>query len=120
MSIHKSKGLEFPIVAVAALGGKFNLSSSENSVLLDERFGLCAKIKPPGHTAQYPSLPYFLASERQRRESLGEELRLLYVAMTRACDRLILSGSVSENAARKLAPSARSRAFGLEGCQPCP
>jgi len=96
MSIHQSKGLEFPLVVVADLGKPFNLSDLRAEVILDEAYGLCPQIKPP-HTGQrYPSLPYWLARRRQHREMLGEELRLLYVAMTRARDTLILSGSISE------------------------
>lgn len=96
MSIHQSKGLEFPIVAVADLGKPFNFSELRAEVVLDEEFGLCPKIKPP-HTGQrYPSLPYWLARRRQRRELIGEEIRLLYVACTRACDLLLLTGSASQ------------------------
>src|SRR6185503_10642253 len=95
MSIHQSKGLEFPIVLVADLGKRFNFDDLKERVILDEEFGLCPKVKPP-HTGQlYPSLPYWLAKRRQHRESLGEELRLLYVALTRARDKLILSGVAS-------------------------
>jgi ATP-dependent helicase/nuclease subunit A len=99
MSIHKSKGLEFPVVAVAGLGTRFNCEELHQSILLDDRYGLCAQVKPPGCGASYPSLPWWLARRRQRRELAGEELRLLYVAMTRARDTLLLFG----NAARKTA-----------------
>jgi len=95
MSIHQSKGLEFPVVVVADLGKAFNLSDLSADIILDETYGLCPQVKPP-HTGQrYPSLPYWLARDHQLRELLGEEMRLLYVALTRARDRLILSGSVS-------------------------
>jgi ATP-dependent helicase/nuclease subunit A len=96
MSIHQSKGLEFPVVAVADLGKAFNVSDLRADIILDEEYGLCPQIKPPHTGKRYPSLPYWLARQRQNRELLGEELRLLYVAMTRARDRLILSASVSE------------------------
>lgn len=96
MSIHQSKGLEFPVVAVADLGKDFRFAESLGGVILDERFGLCPLIKPPHSGQRYPSLPCWLARRRQRRETLGEELRLLYVAATRARDFLLLSGSASE------------------------
>jgi len=96
MSIHQSKGLEFPVVVVADLGKAFNDSDLRAAVILDEEYGLCPQIKPPHLGSRYPSLPYWLARRRQHREMLGEELRLLYVAMTRARDLLILAGSVSE------------------------
>ena len=96
MSIHQSKGLEFPVVVVADLGKPFNLSDLRAEIILDAQYGLCPQIKPP-HTGQrYPSLPYWLARQRQKQESLGEELRLLYVAMTRARDTLILTGTIAE------------------------
>jgi len=96
MSIHQSKGLEFPLVVVADLGKAFNLSDLRADLILDETYGLCPQIKPPQSGRRYPSLPYWLAAQRQRRETLGEELRLLYVAMTRARDTLILTATLSK------------------------
>src|SRR6185312_11279516 len=96
LSIHQSKGLEFPVVAVADIAKNFNFADLRADILLDTEFGLCPRIAPPKINARYPSLPYWLARQRQKRELLGEELRLLYVAMTRARDRLLLIGSVSE------------------------
>jgi ATP-dependent helicase/nuclease subunit A len=103
MSIHQSKGLEFPVVVVAGLGKRFNFSDTTASVLLDERFGLCPQVKPPNTGLRYPSLPYWLARQRQRSEMLGEELRILYVALTRAQELLILAGSTSRSAAEEWA-----------------
>jgi len=96
LSIHQSKGLEFPVVAVADLGKRFNESDLRSELILDEEYGLCPQISPPHTAKRYPSLPYWLARRRQMQELLGEELRLLYVAMTRARDTLLLSASVSE------------------------
>ncbi len=93
MSIHQSKGLEFPVVALADLGKPFNLSDLTAEIILDEEYGLCPQVKPPHSGQRYPSLPWWLARRRQKQKSLGEELRLLYVAMTRARDTLILSGT---------------------------
>jgi ATP-dependent helicase/nuclease subunit A len=95
MSIHQSKGLEFPVVVVADLGKSFNLSDLQAEIILDEEYGLCPQVKPPHSGQRYPSLPWWLARRRQKQKSLGEELRLLYVAMTRARDTLILSGTAS-------------------------
>jgi ATP-dependent helicase/nuclease subunit A len=97
MSIHQSKGLEFPVVVVADLGKPFNFSDLRAEVILDEQYGLCPQVKPPHTGRRYPSLPYWLASKRQHRELLAEELRLLYVATTRARDLLVLSATVPEN-----------------------
>src|SRR5205823_1272773 len=99
MSIHQSKGLEFPVVVVADLGKRFNFDDLKERVILDEVFGLCPKVKPPRAAQLYPSLPHWLAKRRQRRETLGEELRLLYVALTRARDKLILTGTMPAKSA---------------------
>lgn len=99
MSIHQSKGLEFPVVVAAGLGNKFNLSQSKSGFLLDETFGLCPQVKPPQTETRYPSLPLWLARRHQRIEALGEELRLFYVALTRAKDTLILTGTCAAKTA---------------------
>ncbi|HEY6167098.1 MAG TPA: UvrD-helicase domain-containing protein, partial [Verrucomicrobiae bacterium] len=99
MSIHQSKGLEFPIVVLANLGGRFNFEDLKANVILDDHYGLCPQVKAPVSEQRYVSLPYWLAARRQRRETLGEELRLLYVALTRACDRLILTGTATRKRA---------------------
>jgi ATP-dependent helicase/nuclease subunit A len=96
MSIHQSKGLEFPIVVVADLGKRFNFKDLQQRIILDDKYGLCPQVKPPETSQFYPSLPHWLAEARQRREILGEEMRLLYVAVTRAAQRLILAGTASE------------------------
>ena len=96
MSIHQSKGLEFPIVAVADLAKPFNTQDLRGEIIFDETFGLCPRIKPPHTGRRYPSLPYWLAQQHQRREQRGEELRLLYVATTRARDTLVLTAAVTE------------------------
>lgn len=97
-TIHKSKGLEYPVVVIADLGKRFNLRDLTGDIVLDEKYGLCPLVKPPFTGRYYPSLPCWLARRRQRREALGEELRLLYVGTTRARDTLILVGTASEQA----------------------
>jgi ATP-dependent helicase/nuclease subunit A len=96
MSIHQSKGLEFPVVVVADLAKPFNEQDLRDEMIFDEQFGLCPRVKSPHMGRRYPSLPHWLAQWHQRREQHGEELRLLYVAMTRARDTLILTATVSE------------------------
>ena len=96
MSIHQSKGQEFPVVAIADLAKTFNMQDLREDIILDEEYGLCPRVKPPDHGGRYPGLTHWLAQRRQRRELLGEELRLLYVAMTRARDTLILTGGIAE------------------------
>ena len=114
MSIHKSKGLEFPVVAVAGLGTRFNLKDLGENILLDERYGLCARVRPPDCGASYPSLPSWLAKRRQRRELLGEELRLLYVALTRARDTLLLFGTANRKTAEMKWPDLVLDSIGIE------
>jgi ATP-dependent helicase/nuclease subunit A len=96
MSIHQSKGLEFPVVVLADLAKQFNEQDLRGDIIFDEEFGLCPKVKPPDVGGRYPSLPHWLAQRRQKRELRGEELRLFYVAVTRARDFLILAASISE------------------------
>jgi len=96
MSIHQSKGLEFPVVVVACLGGLFNVRDLSANILLDEEYGLCAKAVQPETGVRHPTLAYWLAARRQRRQVMGEELRLLYVAMTRARDCLVLTATATK------------------------
>jgi ATP-dependent helicase/nuclease subunit A len=95
MSIHQSKGLEFPVVVAADLGKRFHAGDLRAQIILDEEYGLCPQVRPPDAFQSWPSLPYWLARRRQKREMLGEEMRLLYVARTRAEHRLILAGTAS-------------------------
>jgi len=95
MSIHQSKGLEFPVVVVGDLGKTFHHGDLHGQIVLDEEYGLCPQVRPPEAFHSWPSLPYWLARRRQKRESIGEEMRLLYVALTRAEQRLILAGTAS-------------------------
>jgi hypothetical protein len=96
MSIHQSKGREFPVVVLGDLAKRFNDQDLRADLILDEQYGLWPCIQPPGSGRKYPSLAHWLARRRQQRELLGEELRLLYVAMTRARDTLLLTGLVRE------------------------
>jgi ATP-dependent helicase/nuclease subunit A len=114
MSIHQSKGLEFPVVVVADLGKAFNLGDLHAEMILDETYGVCPQIKPPHSGQRYPSLPHWLARRRQVREVFGEELRLLYVAMTRARDRLILTGSFAESKLQQFWSPARGHSGPLK------
>jgi ATP-dependent helicase/nuclease subunit A len=120
MSIHQSKGLEFPLVVVADLGKPFNMVDLRAEIILDEQYGLCPQIKPPHTGKRYPSVAYWLAQRHQLREMLGEELRLLYVAMTRARDTLILTGSLSNDKLsgfrEKKSPPANATVLAARSC----
>ncbi len=96
MTVHKSKGLEFPVVFVAGLGNKFNLRDLSGHVLVHRELGLGPKVVDVATRCVYPSLPNLYLRDVLRRESLSEELRVLYVALTRAREKLYLVGAVNK------------------------
>jgi ATP-dependent helicase/nuclease subunit A len=100
MSIHRSKGLEFPVVFLPDLGKRMNLSDSKGHVLIDRAVYLGLSAVDPAKQVRYPSLALMLVSERLRQQAMAEELRVLYVAMTRAKEHLILVGTCGEKDAR--------------------
>lgn len=92
MSIHKSKGLEFPVVFVADLGKDFNRRDTQEAILFHNRLGVGLKQYDPQWRLSYPTLIWNGIAARLRWEGTAEEERVLYVAMTRARDQLILVG----------------------------
>ena len=103
MSVHKSKGLEFPVVIIAGLGKRFNLRDSSSDVLLHKELGAVPKYVDYQKRIYKKTIAQTAVKKRMDIESLSEEMRILYVAMTRAVDRLIMMGSVGniENACKK-------------------
>jgi len=91
MSVHQSKGLEFPIVVVANLEHQFRGADSADGILLDRDWGLCPKIRPGGKAVFYPSIAHWATARAAGLKDTAEEMRILYVAMTRAQSRLVLS-----------------------------
>lgn len=96
MTIHKSKGLEFPVVFVAGLGKQFNTMDLKSKFLLHKDLGFGIQVMDSTLRLRYPSLSYLGIRERMRTELLAEEMRVLYVALTRAREKLLLVGSVKE------------------------
>ncbi|WP_432718533.1 helicase-exonuclease AddAB subunit AddA [Pectinatus frisingensis] len=94
MSIHKSKGLEFPVVIIADLGKKMNLTDSRQALLIHKNYGLGPYIYNLQYNSRYPTLARQAIARQIMKESKAEELRILYVAMTRAREKLILTGTV--------------------------
>lgn len=93
MSIHSSKGLEFPICIVADLGKKFNLQELTQSFLLHENYGFGMTVRKTEELKEYSNLPLEAIRLAVRQDTLSEEMRILYVALTRAKEKLILLGS---------------------------
>jgi len=91
MSIHKSKGLEFPVVFVSNLSKAFNRESARGQVLCDQSLGLGLTAVDTGNRVRYPTVAKRAIAVKTMADSLSEEMRVLYVALTRAKDRLIMT-----------------------------
>ena len=94
MSIHKSKGLEFPIVLLTDLGKRFNRADLQTPVLVHPRLGLGPLYIDLDRRIRYPTIAREAVSGLVSRESRSEEMRVLYVGMTRAKEKLILTAAM--------------------------
>lgn len=93
MSIHKSKGLEFPIVFVSGMGKKFNKQDIYSRMVLHPEYGIGLDSMDGTRRIKLPTIAKSAIAKQVELENLGEELRVLYVALTRAKEKLILTGS---------------------------
>lgn len=93
MSIHKSKGLEFPVVLVCGVGKRFNMDDLKQNILMHSEIGIGPEYINDELGIAYKTLPKFAIKEIERKELLSEEMRLLYVALTRAKEKLIVIGT---------------------------
>lgn len=91
MSIHKSKGLEFPVVFVCGLSREFNRESTRAQVLCDQALGLGLSAVDEENRVRYPTIAKRAIAVKTIADSLSEEMRVLYVALTRARDKLIMT-----------------------------
>ena len=91
MSIHKSKGLEFPVVFLCNLSRRFNQEDLRAQILCDRTLGMGLSCADTEHRIRYPSLAKRAIAVKMAAESVSEEMRVLYVAMTRAKDRLVMT-----------------------------
>lgn len=96
MSIHKSKGLEFPVVFIGGLGRRFQFRDIQQDFLLDKAYGLAFPVVDGQLEIKYPTVAQRVIGQKKRLELLQEEKRILYVAMTRARERLYLIGSCAD------------------------
>ncbi len=119
MSIHRSKGLEFPVCFVSGLGKRFNLQDAAKPVIVDMDLGIGLDHVDSVLRMKQGTLKKSVMAGKLQRDSLGEELRILYVAMTRAQEKLILTGSLKAEGAERLqgegAASAPEKGAGLPG-----
>lgn len=96
MSIHKSKGLEFPIVFLSGTGTGFNLMDLNNDILLHQHLGIGAKYIDYDMQIKYDTLSKMALRYKLHEETLSEEMRVLYVALTRAKEKIFITGVVKK------------------------
>jgi len=114
MSIHKSKGLEFPVVFVAELNTRFNMRDTSGACLIDERM-LGLQVADKDANAAFASTAHQVIADHTRQKTIAEEMRILYVALTRAREKLILTGSIKQNTCAELLSRFAQFADGLPG-----
>lgn len=96
MTIHKSKGLEFPVVFLSDMSHQFNKMDMRSSVLIHPKLGLGAKVTDMQRRVEYPSLARNAIQLRLERELLSEEMRVMYVALTRPKERLFITAAMKD------------------------
>ena len=95
LSIHQSKGLEYPVVIVGNMSKNFNFMDLRKKYLLDENLGFASKFIDPEKRISYATLYYRALQTEVKRKLIAEEMRVLYVAMTRAKEKLVLTGNIN-------------------------
>ena len=101
MSIHKSKGLEFPVCIIGSVGKKFNLKDMQEKIIYDQDVGIGVNFIDEKALIEYPTLTKQAINIKARKEMISEEMRVLYVALTRAKEKLIIVG-MDKNAAENI------------------
>ncbi len=118
MTIHKSKGLEFPVCIVSGMGRKLNRRDASAPVLMDMDMGVAVDYVNPELRIRQRTLRKSIMARKIQLDSQAEELRVLYVALTRAKEKLIMTGVVS--GAEKKCLESRNIAEGIPSGQPLP
>ncbi|MBB5354358.1 ATP-dependent helicase/nuclease subunit A [Anoxybacillus mongoliensis] len=101
MTIHKSKGLEFPVVFLAGAAKSFNMQDLRGDYILDKDFGLGMRFVHPTWRASYPTVAQLAIKKKMKLQMLAEEMRILYVALTRAKEKLYIVSTVKDIEAEK-------------------
>ena len=117
ISIHKSKGLEFPVCILANCNGKFNTDDEKKRYVLSRRAGVALKYYDDKTFEEFESIPRKAVNLATHSDMVGEEMRMLYVALTRAKEKLILIYS-AKNAGNKIAACAKDIAAGRKQITP--
>lgn len=119
MTVHRSKGLEFPVVFVANTTHKFNNTDITRPVLAHRTLGVGLTLRAGTAARRYKTLPYAALAQTIRQENLSEEMRVLYVALTRAQDALIITVPCKKPEAELRTPAlcANAGATGAEALQ---
>lgn len=113
MSIHKSKGLEFPVCFICGLHKRFNKKDSQQACIMDIDLGLGLEYRNPQKRIRSIDIRKSVIARKMELENLGEELRVLYVAMTRAKEKLIMTGLVEmEKYEKQLSLNSSSEEYG--------
>lgn len=94
-TIHKSKGLEYPVVILSETGKGFNFKDIRESYAINEELGFVCNIRDNDYKLKYETVPMMLFKDIEKSKMLSEELRILYVALTRAKEKIIITGFTS-------------------------
>ena len=97
LSIHKSKGLEFPVVFLMNIDKRFNITDVTSDIICHRDLGLGISLIDPEKRIKYKTILHSAVARRMKLDDIGEELRILYVALTRAKEKLIVSGVVKDS-----------------------
>ncbi len=118
LTIHKSKGLEFPVVFIAGMGKQFNRTDVNNSLQMHSSFGMALRFidREGNQRLKRDTLSRVILSQRVKREQLAEEMRVLYVAMTRAKRKLILTACLNKPEEKLAASPAEPTAWQVLKC----